>query len=335
MISTEAQRFATAGDWLLRLQADELDQQELAAWLDWYGAAPENAAAFEALQSQFEGLRAAPEAWRRALADKLLPRVSVAPAKRRSFKWRRLAIAACLIAAAIGTVFILRSGSVWNAARPLETAVYQSPRATHQKLRLPDGSQVALGALSTISLNFSSEARYLVLEGGEAFFEVARDARRPFVVQAGPVTVRALGTSFNVRRADEQVMVAVSEGVVEVKRRRTAHADSAVRVSAGEQVSVNSALTTPSVTVANPQAVTAWQRGRLEFVNEPLSSVVSTVNRYSSREIVVTDAELAATSYTGTVNEDRIEEWLTALPDVFPVRVSHVGGETILLSVQK
>src|SRR5690606_34952861 len=99
------------------------------------------------------------------------------------------------------------------------TAAYQTERAEHKALVLPDGSTVRLGALTSISLNYTDEMRYLVLEGGEAFFEVARDQRRPFIVQTGAITVKAVGTAFNVRRAAERVSVTVSEGAVDVVRK--------------------------------------------------------------------------------------------------------------------
>jgi transmembrane sensor len=324
---------ATAGDWLLRLQSDELDQHELAAWLDWYGSEAAHSAAFEQLQTEYESLRGMPETQRRILANRL---TASAPMPRRRVAWisQRLAIAAAVSALTLGALFVMWRSGIGGPARPAHTAAYQTPRAQHENISLPDGSVVKLGALSSVSLSFTDETRYLVLEGGEAFFEVARDARRPFIVQVGAVTVRAVGTAFNVRRAQERVVVAVSEGAVDVGQKKAKRGSSSVRVAAGEQVSVNLALASLSVTSANPEAVTAWQQGRLEFVNEPLSSVIATVNRYSSREIVVTDHELGAASYTGTVNEGRIEEWLVALQDVFPVRVSRVGGDTVLLSAR-
>jgi transmembrane sensor len=333
VITTEEERRATAGDWLLRLQSDELDQQELAVWLDWYGTHPANSAAFEGLQSQYEALRGAPTAQRRALANRLTESDD-APQQQSARPTQWFAIAAGTALLSLLTALALWRLNIAETNRSVHTAAYQTQRAKHEDVRLPDGSTVKLGALSSISLNFTDEARYLVLEGGEAFFEVARDSRRPFIVQVGAVTVRAIGTAFNVRRADARVVVAVSEGAVDVGQKRARHEGSSVRVAAGEQVSVNLELASLSVMPANREAVTAWQKGRLEFVNEPLSSVIATVNRYSPREIVVTDHALGAVSYTGTVNEGRIAEWLVALQDVFAVRVTQVGGDTILLSAR-
>jgi transmembrane sensor len=333
MRSAEETRRAAAGDWLLRLQADELDQRELAAWLDWYTADSANSAAFEELQRRYEALRAVPPVRRRALVDRLTESMQ-RPRAPREWTRNQFAGAAALVALALGGLLASWRLGVWDRHSSVHTAAYETPRAKHESISLPDGSVVKLGALSSISLNFTDEARYLALEGGEAFFEATRDINRPFIVQAGAVTVRAIGTAFNVRRAQERVVVAVSEGAVDVGRNKSTHGVSSVRIAAGEQVSVNLGSASLAVAPADTEAVTAWQHGRLEFVNEPLSSVIATVNRYSSREIVVTGRELGAVSYTGTVNEGRIDEWLVALQDVFPIQVSRVGGDTILLSAR-
>jgi transmembrane sensor len=213
-------------------------------------------------------------------------------------------------------------------------------------VRLPDNSVVKLGALSSLSINFTSAARYLVLEGGEALFTVEHDAARPFVVQAGSVRIKAVGTQFNVRRAEESTFVAVKEGVVEVTQERmppntiSASADPArrpsteiIRVVAGEQALAEHSELPLKLTAIAPQTVATWQEGRLEFVDESLRTVIATVNRYSRREIVLTDsAALGDLRFTGIVMESRIDDWVDAIQEVFPLRASGAGKGAILLS---
>ena len=95
---------------------------------------------------------------------------------------------------------------------------HQTAIAEHRDIVLTDGSRVSIGAKSSLSVNFSSEKRIVVLEAGEALFEVAHDAERPFVVLAGASTITAVGTAFNVRREGNRVVVTVTEGTVEVRR---------------------------------------------------------------------------------------------------------------------
>lgn len=346
-------RFATAAEWLLRLQDDDLAQEEFADWLRWYEADPMNRAAFEDAQSAFESAsRLAPgdrEAWARELVTGARgcgaaapPRSAALAAWMGMFAERviapRHAVAAALVAIA--------SAAAWNAweesgASPTLTTTLHTPRATHRLEKLPDGSTVQLAARSSISLSFSREARYLVLESGEAFFTVARDPARPFVVQAGSLSVHAVGTEFNVRRDGESTIVTVREGKVEVvkgvanpaaSRGAQEAPASLVRLGSGEQVAARDPESGLAIRTVSPQAIAAWQKGRLEFADEPLRQVVATINRYSAREIVVTDQSLAGLRITGTVAEDRIDEWIRALPAIFPVRVVEVSRETVLLS---
>lgn len=339
---TDQDRFATAGEWLLRVQDDDLGQEEFAAWLQWYEADPLNRAAFEDAQSAFESanrLRASDrDRWARQLihgeSAPVLP-PSATHARARTW-WAALAASAIALAAGIGAW-------QWMDDEPPQTltTTLQTPRATHRLEKLPDGSTVELGARSAISLSYSRETRYVVLESGEAFFTVARDSARPFVVQAGSVAVRAVGTEFNVRRDGESTVVTVREGKVEIVKAPASSGASSgeqqapvstVRLGPGEQAAARDPESGLAIRTVSPQAIAAWQKGRLEFADEPLRQVIATINRYSAREIVVTDQSLANLRITGTVAEDRIDEWMRALPAIFPIRVVEVSRETVLLS---
>jgi transmembrane sensor len=240
------------------------------------------------------------------------------------------------------TIALIAGLVVWQLGEdgPVETAAFKTERATHRDISLPDGSRVRLGARSQLFVNFTSQTRYLVLEGGEAFFDVAKDKERPFLVQAGEVTIRAVGTEFNVRRVMDKTIVAVTEGVVEVRQPRqatTQSASKAIRVAAGGQISVDpvepharSAAAVVSVKQIDSEAVIGWQEGRLEFEDEPLGMVIETINRYSHREIVITDKAVSELRFSGTVSREHTDAWLFALSEIFPVDVRRVGNETVL-----
>ena len=340
-MTIERDRLEAASDWLLRIQADSLDSEELAQWLQWYDADPANRAAFEKIQATFESIHALPRSERSAWASRLEP---LEPAKRSWLPFSRTvwAAAATLMIAFITAFVFWRLGG--NAS--FETSAFKTERATHRDISLPDGSRVRLGAESRLFVNFTSQTRYLVLEGGEAFFDVAKDKERPFLVQAGEVTIRAVVTEFNVRRVMNKTIVAVTEGVVEVRQslrpddrrpRQTPSrsASKAIRVAAGEQVSIDTAAAVIAVKPVDSEAVIGWQAGRLEFVDEPLRMVIGTVNRYSHREIVITDESISELRFSGTVSREHIDEWLSALPEVFPVDVRRVGNETVLISQRR
>jgi transmembrane sensor len=333
-------RLEIASDWLLRMQAEPLTEQELAEWLQWYDADPANRAAFEKLRLTFDAISGQPSEAKAAWARQLTTRGQQKAASSWVPAWIShhrgwVAAVATAVAFALGIGF-------WDfqTLEPIQTAAFKTERAKHRLVQLPDGSRVQLGAKSQLFTNFTPQARYLVLEGGEAFFEVAKDPRRPFLVQAGSVTVRAVGTEFNVRRVGDQTVVAVTEGVVEVVQekpalvtaRRSSESAPPIRLAAGEQVTLGALSSEVAVKHVAANVVVGWQQGRLEFVDEPLGLVVGTINRYSPREIVITDKEANDLRFTGTVTEGRVDEWLNALPDIFPVSVQRAGRETVLIS---
>ncbi len=360
----DTERLEIASDWLLRIQANPLEPEELSEWLQWYGADPANRAAFEKMQEAFESIHAMSTEKRVDWAELLraqgkqrsedghrdLRERIDAPGLTGWFDRLRLSTwigkhRGLVGAGAMALVFALGI-SAWRlqeASEPVSTAAFKTERAVHRLVSLPDGSNVRLGAKSQLFTNFTPQTRYLVLEGGEAFFEVAKDAQRPFIVQAGSVSVRAVGTEFNVRRVNDQTVVAVAEGIVEVVQETgvspaevgdvaLAGASRPLRVAAGEQITIGPVLASVSVHHVEMNAVGSWRDGRLEFVDESLGAVIGTINRYSPREVVITDRGLNDLRFTGTVSRDRIDEWLAALPDVFPVDVKRAGNEAVLIS---
>ena len=336
--ASESDRLEIASDWLLRIQTGSLDSEELAQWLQWYDADSANRSAFEKVQATFESIHALPQSERSAWASRLdaveQPKRSWLPVLRPLFARRVWATAFTFAIALIAGIVVWQLGG----KRSVETSAFKTERATHRDISLPDGSRVRLGAKSQLFVNFTSQTRYVVLEGGEAFFKVAKDKERPFLVQAGEVTVRAVGTEFNVRRVMDKTIVAVTEGVVEVRQslrpRQSTNpgASKAIRVVAGEQVSIDPAAAVVAVKQVASEAVVGWQEGRLEFVDEPLGMVIETINRYSHREIVITDKAINEFRFSGTVSRDHIDEWVFALAEIFPVDVRRVGNETVLIS---
>lgn len=344
-----------AGDWLLRLREAEVAPETIEAWLAWYHADAEHRRVFHELQNEYERFAAVSGTERRKMARRVLAGTesvvrdadeAAAPAPP---PWRSrlrpgpragFAAAAVLVLAVAAGLF----STVYPPAPDTGATVYRTERGAHEVLNLPDGSVVTLGADSTASHRFTAEARRVTLDAGEAFFEVARDPARPFLVEVGGMTVRAVGTAFNVRRSPDMVVVSVTEGTVDVERGQAPNLPALflqtllpeptpVRLPAGKQAVVSAVeREVLSVKSANPASARSWQTGRLEFVDEPLSVVIATLNRYSDRNIVLTDPGLGQVPLTGAVMHNHIEEWLLALPDVFPLHVEVAANNTIHVS---
>ncbi|HEY8506921.1 MAG TPA: FecR domain-containing protein [Steroidobacteraceae bacterium] len=321
-----ATQLAEAAEWLQRLHDSPGDEKLLGEWLKWCSADPGNLEAFDRIQNVW-GAFDAPEI--RCAANRV--RASGASGSQRGWHWRsprlvRTAAAASVLLA-IGVAFVF--SFPWRASDSSASNVLRTSVAKQGSQFLADGSRVQLGARTSIVTRYSEAERLVVVEAGEALFEVVKDPERPFVVEAGAVRVTAVGTAFSVRRAPDRTIVAVSEGVVRVAPRSPA--DEAmegndrrlhqVRLSAGEQVSFTESTYSIDITPIDPRVAVARLEGALSYVNEPLSAVVADVNRYAHTPIVIADPALAQRTFTGTVYGDRIDDWLLALREVFPLEI--------------
>ena len=313
----ESVRLDLAADWLQRLQSSPRDEALVAQWADWCQADPENLAAFERIETVWSALSSPLPFGERALEGRV---------RGRAFKYALPLAASVLLALAISFFW-------WRGTQTPD--VLTTNVAEHGSQILADGSHVDLGARTRILTRFTPAERNVVIETGEAFFDVAKDAKRPFVVQAGQLRIIAVGTAFRVRHLHDRTVVTVSEGVVRIAPETPAIAGHLVQAGAGEQVTFVDSTHSLSLNPVNPKTATAWREGILTFVNEPLSSVVEDVNRYSQREIVLADPGLRNRLYTGTIYRDRIDAWVRALEEVFPLEARLQDDKLLLLEKKK
>jgi transmembrane sensor len=257
-------------------------------------------------------------------------------APRRRVRWWPWAASVVLAAAAaVGLSFIYS----WHApAAPAVTSYLQ----VNERLALPDGSRVELKDGSRIVVQYSDRERRVKLTGGEAQFSVWQDARRPFIVEAGGIEVRAVGTVFNVRLEDRTVAVLVTEGRVKVNREPPAATSGGsvaeVMLAAGEQTAVPLAVdavqAAPVVVPATSEQISqslAWQTPRLQFWETPLAEAVAEFNRLNRFQIVIGDAELGRRLIGGTFRPDNVEGFVRLLETTLDVRSDRRGDhETVL-----
>src|SRR3569833_1775493 len=168
----ETERLHTAGDWLLRLQSEQLEQHELAEWDEWYGADVGNRAAFEEMQSSYEMLRTLPADRKEQFAARLLGPAMLEreePGTQLSL-WQRMLSwlpqgafgnRERLFAAAVGAFIAFAvSFGLWyispaNRSAVLQTTVYRTERGKHETVSLVDGSQLRIGAKSSVFVTFT------------------------------------------------------------------------------------------------------------------------------------------------------------------------------------
>jgi transmembrane sensor len=170
-----------------------------------------------------------------------------------------------------------------------------------RQVPLADGSRLTLDEQSSVSVQYETATRRVRLEFGEVLFEVAKDPKRPFVVQTGNIRVRAVGTAFVVRRhPDGDVEVTVSEGTVDIWRETTSP-EPAVRLAAGNRTLVTTeAIAAPvKLTDAQLARAVAWSVKVIDLDGRTVGDAAAELNRYNSRTVVIPDQRLAAQTVVG------------------------------------
>jgi transmembrane sensor len=306
-----------AAEWWVRLRDAQRNEPMHAHWLEWSTQNPRHIDSFERISELADQLGAL------GAQEKTVFIAEFAPRQAPRTPWLRWAMAAGFVAVALtgGSLAWLRMNS-----ERVESANYSTAIAVDRDIALPDGSRVALGGASELRTRFAQDMRQVELDKGEAFFQVAHDTSRPFIVAAGEVSIRAVGTAFNVRRTGERVTIAVTEGRVRIASSdgaamaKTSGAD-ALEAVAGQQISYDPRASGLAVVSISPAQATLWRDHRLEFLNEPLDIVVANINRYSLRPLMLADAKLGNLTFTGTVKPEALDGWLRALPKILPVQI--------------
>jgi transmembrane sensor len=330
MDEDKLKRYRQASEWLVCLKSTNPSESEVERWLAWCEEDPQNLAAFEALYrdwNDFEGLRTAPDLIKATESQVLGSRMndatrkSIPPFPRSAF-WLATIAAAILIVTVTGYEF-------WNRTLQAPALVTSS---NWKPAVLPDGSSVVLSAKAAAEVDFTGPSRDLKLRPeGEIYIKVHHDKARPFIVQAGNVTVTAVGTAFDVRRDGDHVTVTVEEGTIRVL---APGADGPLewQASAGYQIDYSEREKTAVVASVDAQQVLQWRRGELAYDRKPLATVIADVNRYSTTRIVISDPDLERMEFSGTVFMASISDWLTALEAVYPVKAYESAAGVIQLS---
>ncbi len=260
-----------------------------------------------------------------------------APPRRRRARVVRGTAAAALLALAGAVAFLAWPRVTMTPPAPVAPAA--APVATRlaplERQTLDDGSVVDLNRGAEVRLVWTAAERRVVLLRGEASFTVARDPARPFVVAAGGVEVRAVGTIFNVRLDPAAVEVVVAEGRVKVDA-PSAPANDTPILAAGQQALVplaGTAAPAQVVTLSPAQLQTrlAWQPRLLDFTDEPLAAILAEFNRRNDVELSVADPALGALRLSATFRSDNVEGFLRLMESEFGIAIERTGARTIVL----
>lgn len=331
-----------AAEWRVK-QDRGFTPEEQDAFLQWLAASPDHRTWFAQQDASWRDLDLL-ASWRPEHSDEPNPDLLARPAPVR--RGRRL-----------GAVLALAAGIAVAAGMflwPLPAdGTFVAPVGGYERRTLADGSVVELNRGASLEVRFTPTERRVRLVEGEAQFKVAKNPQRPFIVTAGGVSVRAVGTAFNVRLGGGDVEVLVTEGAVRVNPPAPAKADAAAMSSPQAAPPAESAAAEPLVTAGQraivslaPQAAApavvpvtaedlarllAWQPQLLDFSSAPLSRVVTEFNRRNHLQIVISDEALGRMPIVASFRSDNIDGFLRLLEITANVKVEHEGDNRIVL----
>jgi transmembrane sensor len=206
---------------------------------------------------------------------------------------------------------------------------YVTAQAELRQVTLEDGSVVELGPRTALDVRFAAGRRGVTLGEGEAFFEVAPDAARPFAIRAGDAEITVVGTAFNVRLSPAAMTVAVRHGTVEVRAPAGA---AALRLGAGDRVRVDRAGGTVVQDRVAIDEIGVWRDRRLFVDGATVAEVAEEIGRYRPGCIVVSDSRLGSQRVTGLFDLRDPDRALNALVRPFDGEVRRISPYLRILS---
>jgi transmembrane sensor len=355
-----------AAEWFTRLRDRPLTIQESRLFSDWLAESPQNIREYLAVIETWGQLKSAVE-WppdskesllailRQAKDDNVYSikvphrgRLDDTVTRMGPHRSRRRRLIMAVLAASVASLLViveLVQGS----------GVYRTARGEQRSIVLTDGSVIQLNTLSELTVHFDRSSRRVELSQGEAYFRVAHDKSRPFMVETPYAAVRAVGTEFDVYNRHDTTRIAVVEGKITVAAANVEHISTApsteprqlglasdaksssmriksasvVRLSAGQQITVSQATVLAPV-VVNTTSSTAWIQRRIVLDNDTVAEAADQFNRYNKTQIIVDNAGLARLHISGVFNADDPAALVNYLREMQGVRVTEQSHRVIL-----
>jgi transmembrane sensor len=243
--------------------------------------------------------------------------------------WGMAAAAAIALSIGIGSWRLWEPAAVPDAMPQLATAKIYSAGASRTELALADGSHVVLDVGARIAVTESAARRDVALQAGKAFFKVAHDTSRPFVVASGDRTVTATGTAFSVARDPNGLSVVLEEGRVriDVAGRPADEVDlipgQEYRVEPGQQGFVRSINVTQAMN---------WRQSVLSLHDITVRDALAMMDHATPPRIVIGDAAVGNLRVSGRFRADDPAAFVDSLAALYPVRVTRLPSGQLKIS---
>lgn len=291
---------AEAAVWMARLKSDQRRPETESAFRQWLATTPNAQDLFDEATEVWEMIPSAVQRRPTPSFHQLMSRRTTA-----------------VVAAAAVIVLVILGGFFAISARPI---MFETQTGEQRTLTLADDSKVTLNTNTRLSVTYSRSRRYIQLERGEALFQVAHDASRPFVVETGTQRVTALGTVFLVRSDPSIMQVALFSGKVELRPTDSSTTPYAMILKPGERATVRERLT-PIVDRPASDVITAWQRQEIVFSGVTLSEAINELNRYSRLQIVVADSGIASLKVAGVFQTGDSEAFAKNIARIYGLKI--------------
>jgi len=312
---------AEAAAWLARLHGPNRTSKVDRGLRRWLNLSPEHQQAFER----------ATEVWEKLALVRRRPLERVAD-------WERGGVWLTFGRAVLATVLVVALTVAATAWYYSSNSVIATAVGEQRTLTLEDGSRVTLNTKTRLRVNYSKKFRRIDLQGGEALFEVASNSNRPFIVMAGNREIKALGTSFVVRRGDFDLTVTLVDGKVSVTPAGPIHAPQEIQqaqvLAPGQRITFHRQLA-PQLDTPRVDKVTAWEHGQVAFDDTPLTEALSEMNRYNQVPLTIANPEAAALRISGVFRATESVEFARAIARTYSLRVVESGGEIMLTGVPR
>jgi len=308
---------ARAAEWLAERRYSENWTEEEQVQLDgWLAASLEHEVAYWRLDA----------AWNRTERLAALRR----PPEDDEVAERRLSPALLRMVAATVVIAVLGAGLfLWNA-NANSTKIYTTPVGGRETIALADGSSIDLNTDTVVRFEDTRNRRTVLLEKGEAFFQVKHDNARPFVVMANGHQITDIGTKFSVNNAAGRVEVAVMEGRAKLETvSQGPKVEPAVLIPGDVAVATADSISVVRKSSGDLTNALGWRRGVLIFDRTPLRDVAMQFNRYNSTELVVADVA-GRMKIDGTFPANNVQDFVQLVHGVLGLRVETQGNRILI-----
>ncbi len=322
---------ARAAYWDARLRSEECSQAERDQFQHWLELDSAHSKAFELLQTGIGTLQSAAKTHPglRAMRDR-------AAAARQGTRRSRLRMRAAAVLAFVGLGGVLAVMQWREPAVPERgvASVFQTAIGERSTVQLQDGSEISLDTSSRVEVTYSKARRAIEIDAGRAFFRVAKDSARPFAVNGAGREIVAVGTEFDVRLDERNLIVTLIEGRVDVfgPGANTSDESTTRTLAPGERMTIDRATGEATIERVDLERTVSWRQGKILFEDTPLDEAVEEMNRYMQAPIRIEDPALRRLRVNGMFYTSQPENFLRALAQYFEFEMRVGANGTTHLS---